>query len=99
MFGPVVVIQVSEDMHHALQLADDVRQGLVAAMIWGNFAERGIFRDRTRAGILNIDSPILSLDMHSPFSGWKESAIATPEHGRWDRDFSSRVQVVYHRSE
>ncbi len=98
-FGPVAVIQVSEDMHHALQLADDVRQGLVAGMIGGTSVERRLFRDRTRAGILNIDSPILSLDMRAPFFGWKESAIGTPEHGRWDREFFSRVQAVYHRSE
>jgi acyl-CoA reductase-like NAD-dependent aldehyde dehydrogenase/nicotinamidase-related amidase len=98
-FGPVAVVQVSEDMQHALQLADGVRQGLVAGMIGGTSAERLLFRERIQAGILNIGSPTLSLDMHAPFTGWKDSSIGTPEHGRWDREFFSRVQAVYARPE
>jgi acyl-CoA reductase-like NAD-dependent aldehyde dehydrogenase len=98
-FGPVAVIQVSEDMDHALELAEGVRQGLVAGLIGGTKAEQELFLDRVRAGILNIGSPILSLDMNAPFAGWKESSIGTPEHGRWDREFFSRVQAVYQRPE
>lgn len=94
-FGPVVVIQVSVDMDHALRLADGVSQGLVAGMVGGTAAERDLFQSRVSAGILNIGSPVLPIDMQAPFSGWKESSIGIPEHGRWDRDFFSRVQAVY----
>jgi acyl-CoA reductase-like NAD-dependent aldehyde dehydrogenase/nicotinamidase-related amidase len=96
-FGPVAVIQLSSNMDHALRLADGVKQGLVAGMVGGTSEEQRLFTNLVRAGILNIGSPFLSLDMHAPFSGWKESSIGTPEHGRWDREFFSRVQAVYHR--
>jgi acyl-CoA reductase-like NAD-dependent aldehyde dehydrogenase len=96
-FGPVAVIQLSSDMDHALRLADGVKQGLMAGMVGGTSEEQRLFTNLVRAGILNIGSPFLSLDMHAPFSGWKESSIGTPEHGRWDREFFSRVQAVYHR--
>lgn len=98
-FGPVAVIQLADDVDHALRLANEVRQGLVSGMIGGTTADQNFFRESAEAGMLNIGSPVLSLDMHAPFSGWKDSAIGTPEHGRWDRDFFSRVQAVYHKAE
>lgn len=98
-FGPVSVIQISEDFDHALMLANDVQQGLVSGMIGGTADEKAFFRERAEAGMLNIGSPVLSLNLEAPFSGWKDSAIGTPEHGRWDRDFFSRVQAVYHKAE
>jgi acyl-CoA reductase-like NAD-dependent aldehyde dehydrogenase len=98
-FGPVSVIQISEDFDHALMLANDVQQGLVSGMIGGTADEKALFRERAEAGMLNIGSPVLSLNLEAPFSGWKDSAIGTPEHGRWDRDFFSRVQAVYHKAE
>jgi alpha-ketoglutaric semialdehyde dehydrogenase len=98
-FGPVAVIQLADDVDHALRLANEVRQGLVSGMIGGTTADQNLFRESAEAGMLNIGSPVLSLDMHAPFSGWKDSAIGTPEHGRWDRDFFSRVQAVYHKAE
>jgi acyl-CoA reductase-like NAD-dependent aldehyde dehydrogenase len=96
-FGPVAVIQLADDFDHALMLANDVRQGLVSGMIGGTTDEEAIFLQSAQAGMLNIGSPVLPLDLNAPFSGWKDSAIGTPEHGRWDREFFSRVQVVYQK--
>lgn len=97
-FGPVAVIQLADDFDHALKLANDVRQGLVSGMIGGTTYEQAIFLQSAQAGMLNIGSPVLPLDLNAPFSGWKDSAIGTPEHGRWDREFFSRVQVVYQKN-
>lgn len=97
-FGPVAVIQLADDLDHALRLANDVRQGLVSGMIGGTSDEEAIFLQSAQAGMLNIGSPVLPLDLNAPFSGWKDSAIGTPEHGRWDRDFFSRVQAVYQKN-
>ena len=96
-FGPVAVIQLADDLHHALRLANDVRQGLVSGMIGGTTDEQALFLQSAQAGMLNIGSPILPLDLNAPFSGWKDSAIGIPEHGRWDRDFFSRVQAIYQK--
>ena len=38
--------------------------------------------------------PITSGFVH-PFTGWKASGYGAPEHGRWNRDFYTRVQAVY----
>lgn len=96
-FGPVAVIQIAEDLIDGIRLANEVRQGLVAGLIGGTTEDKAIFLERAQAGILNVGNPIMSLDMRAPFCGWKESAIGTPEHGRWDREFFSRVQVVYRK--
>src|SRR5215207_684220 len=47
------------------------------------------------AGIVKINRSTADAEVDVPFGGWKASGIGPPEHGRFDRDFYTRPQVVY----
>lgn len=96
-FGPVAVFQVARDFDEALDVANAVRHGLIAAICGGTPSELAAFTDRAQAGMLNLSHQAMAIDLSAPFVGWKESAVGIPEHGRWDREFYSQAQVVYGR--
>lgn len=95
-FGPLAIVQVASDVQHALEIANSVDQGLIAYVIGGTQEQVDMLRNSLQVGILNLNNKTMALDFHAPFMGWKASSIGLPEHGRWDRDFYSNVQVIYH---
>jgi alpha-ketoglutaric semialdehyde dehydrogenase len=94
-FGPVAVIQVAEDLEHALSLCNRVPHGLLAGLVGGDDRARRRFAEAAEAGILRFDHGPLRLHPQAPFGGWKASGIGPPEHGIWDRAFYTRPQVIY----
>jgi len=97
LFGPVAVLQVAEDFEHGVMLVNGVRQGLLAGIATGMEAKMAAFLEVADAGIL-IDGQGMRIHPAAPFGGRKASQIGPPEHGIWDREFFSRVQMRY-RSE
>ncbi|MBP6724319.1 MAG: aldehyde dehydrogenase family protein, partial [Halioglobus sp.] len=97
LFGPVAVLQVAEDFEHGVELVNAVRQGLLAGIATETLARLDEFADRVEAGIL-VDGHGMKLHPAAPFGGRKASQIGPPEHGIWDREFFSRVQVRYRSS-
>jgi len=96
LFGPVAVIQVAENFEHGLALVNGVRQGLLAGITGGTREQQEDFVRRAQAGIL-LDGGGMIIHPDAPFGGCKASQIGPPEHGVWDRQFFTRVQVVYRR--
>jgi len=94
-FGPVVVIQVSDNFDQAVQLSNSVKHGLISGIVGGSLKQIEAFKHRIEAGMLKISTHSMGIDLSAPFTGWKDSSIGIPEHGRWDKEFYSRVQVVY----
>jgi len=94
LFGPVAVLQVAEDFEHGVELVNAVRQGLLAGIATATVARAEEFAARVEAGIL-IDGEGMNLHPAAPFGGRKASQIGPPEHGPWDREFFSRVQMRY----
>ncbi|HTV49386.1 MAG TPA: aldehyde dehydrogenase family protein [Phycisphaerae bacterium] len=94
-FGPVLVVQRAKNFGHAIQLCNDVRQGLVAALFTNSDQRKEEFLDRTKAGILKINGTTADADATSPFGGWKASGVGPAEHGPCDREFFCRVQTIY----
>jgi alpha-ketoglutaric semialdehyde dehydrogenase len=94
-FGPVAVIQVAEDLEHAINLCNRVPHGLLAGLVGGDDHARRRFAEAAEAGILRFDSGPLRLHPQAPFGGWKASGIGPPEHGVWDRAFYTRPQAIY----
>ncbi len=95
-FGPLVIIQVAYDVKHALEIANSVDQGLLAYVIGGTKEQIAVLQQGLQVGMLNLSNKAIPLDFNAPFIGWKKSSIGLPEHGRWDRDFYSNIQVIYH---
>jgi acyl-CoA reductase-like NAD-dependent aldehyde dehydrogenase/nicotinamidase-related amidase len=94
-FGPLLVVQEARDWDHALSLVNGVRQGLAAALFSSSAELRSLFLDGAEAGILKLNRSTADADVDVPFGGWKSSGVGPPEHGRFDRDFYTRPQVVY----
>ncbi len=76
VFGPVLVIQTADDVDHALELANDTRYGLAAALWTSDLRTAGRLARRLRAGTVWVNSFDRS-SMATPFGGMKESG-----HGR-----------------
>lgn len=94
-FGPVAVIQPAADLDHAIRLANGVPQGLLAGLVGGDPTARARFATEMEAGILQYGAGPLGIHADAPFVGWKASGLGPAEHGRWDREFYARVQVIY----
>jgi alpha-ketoglutaric semialdehyde dehydrogenase len=94
-FGPILVIQPASDFNDAIELCNKVRQGLVASIYTNDTELQQRFLISAQAGMLRINPTDFAIHPDAPFSGWKASGHGPPEHGQWDREFYSRVQVVY----
>jgi acyl-CoA reductase-like NAD-dependent aldehyde dehydrogenase/nicotinamidase-related amidase len=94
-FGPIAVLLPADDLDGAINLANSVPQGLVAAIYTQDPSAQARFAQQLQTGMLKLGSGPLAIAAEAPFCGWKSSAIGPPEHGLWDRDFYARVQVLY----
>jgi aldehyde dehydrogenase (NAD+) len=97
LFGPVALVQEAENFEHGLHLVNAVSQGLVAGIATRSTANAAYFTDHVEAGIV-IDGHGMKIHPAAPFGGRKASQIGPPEHGVWDRQFFSRVQIRYRSS-
>lgn len=94
-FGPVAVILTSDDLEDAIKQNNAVAYGLLTGIVGGTPNQVEMVQHRAESGIIKVGLNAGGLDMSAPFYGWKDSSIGVPEHGRWDKEFYSRVQVVY----
>jgi acyl-CoA reductase-like NAD-dependent aldehyde dehydrogenase/nicotinamidase-related amidase len=94
-FGPVAVLMSARTIDEALDLCNNVSQGLSASIYSEDKMEIGIFLERAKAGILRVNESQGFFHSLAPFGGWKLSGAGSPEHGRWDREFYTQVQAIY----
>jgi alpha-ketoglutaric semialdehyde dehydrogenase len=94
-FGPLLVVQRARDFDQALELANQPRQGLVAALFSDNETYRQRFLAEARAGILKLNRSTVDAGVNLPFAGWKHSGYGAAEHGEANRDFFTQRQAVY----
>jgi alpha-ketoglutaric semialdehyde dehydrogenase len=94
-FGPVLVIQRARGWDEAMALVSGVPQGLAAAIFTSSPELSERFQREVEAGIVKVNRSTADAEVDVPFGGWKASGIGPPEHGRFDRDFYTRPQVVY----
>jgi len=94
-FGPVLVLQRAAGFEEALDLANGVRQGLVAALFSGEGPWRQRFLERAEAGILKGGASTADADVEAPFGGWKASGVGPPERGSGDLEFYTRAQALH----
>lgn len=94
-FGPVAVILPADDLDEAIEIANGVEQGLLAALYSHDENSRRRFAENIQAGILKFSPEPLCVHPEAPFGGWKASGLGPPEHGQGDRQFYTRPQATY----
>jgi acyl-CoA reductase-like NAD-dependent aldehyde dehydrogenase/nicotinamidase-related amidase len=99
VFGPVVVILPADDIKQAIEIANGVKHGLLAALYSNEVSQHRRIAREVEAGIMNLSADPLVVHPAAPFGGWKASGIGPPEHGIWDRMFYSRAQAIYARED
>jgi acyl-CoA reductase-like NAD-dependent aldehyde dehydrogenase len=95
LFGPVVALVHARDLDAALSLHNQVEQGLLGAIYTQDGAAQARFLAEAEAGLLSVNRARPAFSATGPFVGWKGSGYGMPEHGRWNRDFYTRVQAAY----
>jgi aldehyde dehydrogenase (NAD+) len=94
-FGPVLVVQPAGSLAHAIELANDVEQGLLQAACTRDPLALATIQSLAEVGIFQIGAAPLSVHDMAAFVGRKASGSGGPEHGRWDLDFYTRPKTTY----
>ena len=97
VFGPLAAIVRVPDLATAIAAHNGTTMGLLGALFSEDEKARDRFLAEAQAGLLSINRARPSFAADGPFFGWKASGHGIPEHGRWNRDFYSRVQAIYGR--
>ena len=95
LFGPVVALLPADDLDAALAIHNGGEHGLLGALFSHDKASQERFLAQAQAGLLVLNTSRPAFAGAGPFVGWRGSGYGVPEHGRWNRDFYTKVQAVY----
>jgi acyl-CoA reductase-like NAD-dependent aldehyde dehydrogenase len=98
VFGPVLTVRRARDDNEALDLVNDSRFGLSAAVFTDNLRAVTAAIERVDVGVLHINSETAGADPHVPFGGVKQSGYGPKEQGGAARDFFTTTKTVYLRA-
>jgi len=94
VFGPVVTLNIVENMKEALVLANATEYGLTAAIHTRNVDRAMWFAQRVKAGVANINMGTYGSEPHMPFGGFGASGNGTREPGVEALDVYSELKNI-----
>ncbi|NHN33470.1 aldehyde dehydrogenase family protein [Paenibacillus agricola] len=94
VFGPVLVILEASGLDHAIELANNVRYGLAAAIFTKNQAHIHRFVSLVEAGLIKVNGETAGVEPQAPFGGMKQSSSYSREQGRAAIEFYTQVKTV-----
>jgi acyl-CoA reductase-like NAD-dependent aldehyde dehydrogenase len=95
VFGPVASLFRFATLDDALERANDVEYGLLAAIFTGTLATAQRFVDAAQAGVIHVNSPTTGAEVYVPFGGIKASGWGPHEQGRAASEFYTDVATIY----
>ncbi|MGI5350294.1 aldehyde dehydrogenase family protein [Streptomyces sp. CA-250714] len=96
IFGPVVAVLPAEDLDEAIDVVNDSRYGLAAAICTRDLAAAQQFAARAQVGVIKVNRPTTGLDLNVPFGGVRDSSSNTfREQGATAVDFFTWTKSVY----
>ncbi|MGH8023687.1 MAG: aldehyde dehydrogenase family protein [Limisphaerales bacterium] len=94
IFGPVLAIIPARHLEQALEIANDVRFGLSAAIFTRDINRILQFIKSADAGMIKINGETAGVEPHAPFGGLKQSSSHSREQGRAAIEFFTSVQTI-----
>ena len=94
VFAPVTALLRVGSTEEAVRIANDVRQGLVAAIFTNDLDKAMTLAGRLEAGLVRVNASTAGVDYHVPFGGSKESGIGPKEQGLAARDFYTETRTI-----
>ncbi len=87
VFAPVIALLEAPCADAAVDLANGVRHGLVAAVFTTRLDQVFAIATRLEAGLVRVNAATSGVDFHVPFGGSKASSIGPREQGLAAREF------------
>ncbi|MFV0457585.1 MAG: aldehyde dehydrogenase family protein [Actinomycetales bacterium] len=94
VFGPIVTLSAVDSLQEAIWHANDVDQGLVAALYTTDLQAALSATPALAAGLVKVNAPTTGVDFHAPFGGVKDSSIGGREQGKAAQDFYTTVHTI-----
>lgn len=94
VFAPVTALLRANSAEDAVRLANDVRQGLVAAVFTNDLDRAMELGGRLEAGLVRVNAPTSGVDYHAPFGGSKASGLGPKEQGLAARTFYTDTRTL-----
>jgi alpha-ketoglutaric semialdehyde dehydrogenase len=95
IFGPVVSVIPVDGFDQALDVANDVKYGLSAAIYTRNVNNAFRAQRDLQTGIVYVNAPTIGAETHLPFGGIKNTGNGHRESGDAALDFYSEWKTVY----
>jgi acyl-CoA reductase-like NAD-dependent aldehyde dehydrogenase len=94
VFAPVAALMRASSADAAVQIANDVRYGLVASVFTSDLGEALRLTRRLDAGMVRVNAPTSGVDFNAPFGGAKDSSYGPREQGQAARAFYTESRTI-----
>jgi aldehyde dehydrogenase (NAD+) len=94
VFAPVAAVIRADSAEQAVEIANDVRFGLVAALFTTDLSRALRLSEELDAGMIKVNAPTSGVDFYAPFGGAKESSYGPREQGLAARQFYTESRTV-----
>ncbi len=94
VFAPVAAVISADSADEAVEIANGVRFGLVAAVFTSDLGRALRLTNELDAGMVRVNAPTSGVDFHAPFGGAKESSYGPREQGLAARSFYTESRTV-----
>jgi acyl-CoA reductase-like NAD-dependent aldehyde dehydrogenase len=98
LFGPVAAVGSVSSLDRAIELVNDTRYGLSAAVFTRDLEAAHYFVEAVDAGNVAVNLPTAGWDVQHPFGGFKDSGSAFKEQGVAAFDFYCRTKTIAMRT-
>ena len=94
VFGPAIAVIECDGVEQAVELVNDSRYGLSAAVFTRDLGAAAYFQEHVNTGQVSVNLPTSGWDVHQPFGGFLDSGSAFKEQGLESLRFYTRVKTV-----